>query len=129
MGDNYLFFASNVVPCATIMSSVKKFMPSLIPLYALFYVSQYYVTKSASSLCVGLTYFVYPGAVHSRFEHSLGVYWLASDAINRLKASQVRLYSCFAIILSMLLHRPFIVHACCPCRVQSLALIHLMFRQ
>nr|GLL49917.1 deoxynucleoside triphosphate triphosphohydrolase SAMHD1 homolog [Ipomoea trifida] len=37
---------------------------------------------------LGLTYFVYPGAVHSRFEHSLGVYWLASDAINRLKASQ-----------------------------------------
>lgn len=32
---------------------------------------------------------VYPGAVHSRFEHSLGVYWLASDAVNRLKDYQV----------------------------------------
>lgn len=32
---------------------------------------------------------VYPGAVHSRFEHSLGVYWLASEAINRLKTHQV----------------------------------------
>ncbi|XP_057774593.1 uncharacterized protein LOC130993640 isoform X2 [Salvia miltiorrhiza] len=31
---------------------------------------------------------VYPGAVHSRFEHSLGVYWLASEAINRLKTYQ-----------------------------------------
>ncbi|XP_075104437.1 uncharacterized protein LOC107766366 isoform X3 [Nicotiana tabacum] len=31
---------------------------------------------------------VYPGAVHSRFEHSLGVYWLASDAVNRLKTCQ-----------------------------------------
>ncbi|KAL8519031.1 hypothetical protein ACS0TY_010103 [Phlomoides rotata] len=31
---------------------------------------------------------VYPGAVHSRFEHSLGVYWLASEAINTLKTYQ-----------------------------------------
>ncbi|XP_009604054.1 uncharacterized protein [Nicotiana tomentosiformis] len=37
---------------------------------------------------LGLTYMVYPGAVHSRFEHSLGVYWLASDAVNRLKTCQ-----------------------------------------
>lgn len=37
---------------------------------------------------LGLTYMVYPGAVHSRFEHSLGVYWLASDAVQRLKAYQ-----------------------------------------
>lgn len=35
---------------------------------------------------------VYPGAVHSRFEHSLGVYWLASDAVHRLKTYQVGLY-------------------------------------
>lgn len=32
---------------------------------------------------------VYPGAVHSRFEHSLGVYWLAGEAINTIKAYQV----------------------------------------
>ncbi|XP_060214288.1 uncharacterized protein LOC132641347 isoform X2 [Lycium barbarum] len=37
---------------------------------------------------LGLTYMVYPGAVHSRFEHSLGVYWLASDAVQRLKTCQ-----------------------------------------
>ncbi|KAM3358707.1 deoxynucleoside triphosphate triphosphohydrolase SAMHD1 isoform X1 [Capsicum galapagoense] len=37
---------------------------------------------------LGLTYMVYPGAVHSRFEHSLGVYWLASDAVRRLKTYQ-----------------------------------------
>ncbi|KAH6826762.1 HD domain-containing metal-dependent phosphohydrolase family protein [Perilla frutescens var. hirtella] len=37
---------------------------------------------------LGLSYMVYPGAVHSRFEHSLGVYWLASEAINRLKTYQ-----------------------------------------
>ncbi|KAL7091666.1 hypothetical protein ACP275_12G119000 [Erythranthe tilingii] len=39
---------------------------------------------------LGLTYLVYPGAVHSRFEHSLGVYWLAGEAINRLKTFQGR---------------------------------------
>ncbi|XP_048322886.2 uncharacterized protein LOC125420336 [Ziziphus jujuba] len=33
---------------------------------------------------LGLTYMVYPGAVHTRFEHSLGVYWLAGEAINKL---------------------------------------------
>lgn len=32
---------------------------------------------------------VYPGAVHSRFEHSLGVYWLAGEAVNKLKTHQV----------------------------------------
>ncbi|PIN13017.1 Metal-dependent phosphohydrolase [Handroanthus impetiginosus] len=37
---------------------------------------------------LGLSYMVYPGAVHSRFEHSLGVYWLASEAIKRLKIYQ-----------------------------------------
>ncbi|OMO52792.1 hypothetical protein COLO4_36968 [Corchorus olitorius] len=37
---------------------------------------------------LGLTHMVYPGAVHSRFEHSLGVYWLASEAVHTLKAHQ-----------------------------------------
>ncbi|EPS64477.1 hypothetical protein M569_10302, partial [Genlisea aurea] len=37
---------------------------------------------------LGFAYMVYPGAVHSRFEHSLGVYWLAGEAINRLKTYQ-----------------------------------------
>ncbi|KAK2636446.1 hypothetical protein Ddye_031238 [Dipteronia dyeriana] len=35
---------------------------------------------------LGLVHLVYPGAVHSRFEHSLGVYWLAGVAINTIKA-------------------------------------------
>ncbi|KAG0520854.1 hypothetical protein BDA96_08G109900 [Sorghum bicolor] len=37
---------------------------------------------------LGLTYLVYPGAVHTRFEHSLGVYSLAGKAINNLKTYQ-----------------------------------------
>jgi len=37
----------------------------------------------------GMTNMVYPGAVHSRFEHSLGVYWLAGEAVQKLKDYQV----------------------------------------
>ncbi|CAO2174304.1 unnamed protein product [Urochloa humidicola] len=37
---------------------------------------------------LGLTYLVYPGAVHTRFEHSLGVYSLAGKAVNNLKTYQ-----------------------------------------
>ncbi|KAF5741064.1 deoxynucleoside triphosphate triphosphohydrolase SAMHD1 isoform X5 [Tripterygium wilfordii] len=37
---------------------------------------------------LGLTDMVYPGAVHSRFEHSLGVYWLADKAINSINTFQ-----------------------------------------
>ncbi|RLM93598.1 hypothetical protein C2845_PM08G07390 [Panicum miliaceum] len=37
---------------------------------------------------LGLTYLVYPGAVHTRFEHSLGVYSLAGKAMNNLKMYQ-----------------------------------------
>ncbi|KAM7506629.1 hypothetical protein LguiA_017082 [Lonicera macranthoides] len=37
---------------------------------------------------LGTAYMVYPGAVHSRFEHSLGVYCLAGEAVHKLKAHQ-----------------------------------------
>ncbi|XP_034706607.1 deoxynucleoside triphosphate triphosphohydrolase SAMHD1 homolog [Vitis riparia] len=37
---------------------------------------------------LGMAHMVYPGAVHSRFEHSLGVYWLAGEAIHKLKTHQ-----------------------------------------
>ncbi|PKI53962.1 hypothetical protein CRG98_025664 [Punica granatum] len=37
---------------------------------------------------LGLVHMVYPGASHSRFEHSLGVYWLAGEAVHAIKACQ-----------------------------------------
>nr|XP_043608642.1 deoxynucleoside triphosphate triphosphohydrolase SAMHD1 homolog [Erigeron canadensis] len=37
---------------------------------------------------LGLSHMVYPGAVHSRFEHSVGVYWLAGTAVEKIKAHQ-----------------------------------------
>ncbi|EMS65572.1 Protein SAMHD1-like protein [Triticum urartu] len=37
---------------------------------------------------LGLTYLVFPGAVHTRFEHSLGVYRLAGEAMNNLQKYQ-----------------------------------------
>ncbi|KAI3474878.1 hypothetical protein Pfo_030189 [Paulownia fortunei] len=37
---------------------------------------------------LGMAHMVYPGAVHSRFEHSLGVYWLAGEAVHKFKTQQ-----------------------------------------
>ncbi|KAF2286634.1 hypothetical protein GH714_023074 [Hevea brasiliensis] len=60
------------------------------------YPSSFAIMSMATSIWIrlrdlkqlGLTYMVYPGAVHSRFEHSLGVYWLAGEAVHRIKAHQ-----------------------------------------
>lgn len=37
---------------------------------------------------LAMAHMVYPGAVHSRFEHSLGVYWLAGEVVQKLKTHQ-----------------------------------------
>ncbi|KAJ4824721.1 hypothetical protein Tsubulata_045534 [Turnera subulata] len=37
---------------------------------------------------LGVTHMVYPGATHTRFEHSLGVYRLAGEAVQQLKTYQ-----------------------------------------
>ena len=41
---------------------------------------------------------VYPGAVHTRFEHSLGVYWLAGKAMDVIKKYQVNTPFKFACV-------------------------------
>ena len=33
---------------------------------------------------LGLTHYVYPGAVHTRFNHALGAYYLMTEAIHHL---------------------------------------------
>lgn len=37
---------------------------------------------------LGTTYMVFPGATHTRFEHSLGTSWLASNMFNRISSAQ-----------------------------------------
>ncbi|KAK7250552.1 hypothetical protein RIF29_33059 [Crotalaria pallida] len=58
---------------------------------------------------LGLTHMVYPGAVHTRFEHSLGVYWLAEKAIDIIKKYQgqelgIERFDVLAVKLAGLLH-------------------------
>lgn len=54
---------------------------------------------------LGLAYQVYPGAEHSRFSHSLGVYHIANLAIIQLKKdSDISDKLCRAITLAALLH-------------------------
>ncbi len=57
---------------------------------------------------LGLAYLVYPGANHTRFEHSLGVYWVAKRicASLRLDEDESRLVEC-AALLHDVGHLPF----------------------
>lgn len=57
---------------------------------------------------LGLAYLVYPGANHSRFEHSLGVYWVARRICSSLhiKEDESRLVEC-AALLHDVGHLPF----------------------
>src|SRR5207253_7834199 len=34
---------------------------------------------------LGLCYYIYPAAVHTRFEHSIGVYYLAGKVVEKLQ--------------------------------------------
>ncbi|CAL9101633.1 unnamed protein product [Musa textilis] len=58
---------------------------------------------------LGLTCMVFPGAVHTRFEHSLGVYWLAGEAVRCLQTYQgseidIDCYDVQTVKLAGLLH-------------------------
>ena len=59
---------------------------------------------------------VYPGAVHSRFEHSLGVYWLAGKAVDTIKTCQVRTCPYAVISFWTLLMRLLSLSKPYPCR-------------
>ncbi|KAL8135904.1 hypothetical protein AgCh_010501 [Apium graveolens] len=55
----------------------------------------------------GLTYLVYPGAVHSRFEHSLGVHWLAGETIRKIKNDQGSELGIDVVDIQAVGHGPF----------------------
>jgi len=62
---------------------------------------------------LGLTYYVYPGAIHSRFQHTLGATHLMSEALNTLRSKGVEisdaeyLAGIQAILLHDIGHGPF----------------------
>ncbi|MFT4663196.1 MAG: HD superfamily phosphohydrolase [Polaribacter sp.] len=62
---------------------------------------------------LGLTYYVYPGATHSRFHHTLGAYHLMSQAIDVLRSKDVSITEeeaqgvKIAILLHDIGHGPF----------------------
>jgi uncharacterized protein len=62
---------------------------------------------------LGLTHFVYPGAVHSRFHHALGAFHLMQVAVDRLRDKEVQISSeeeeaaCIAILLHDIGHGPY----------------------
>ena len=62
---------------------------------------------------LGLTHLVYPGALHTRFQHSLGAMHLMMKAINELKfkgheiSDEEALGVCIAILLHDIGHGPY----------------------
>ena len=62
---------------------------------------------------LGLTHLVYPGALHTRFHHSIGAMHLMQQAINVLKAKENNITpqeeeaACIAILLHDIGHGPF----------------------
>lgn len=52
---------------------------------------------------LGTAYFVYPGAVHTRFEHSLGTCWLTSKLLERL-GLRLNKHQRLAILAAALVH-------------------------
>ncbi len=62
---------------------------------------------------LGLTHFVYPGALHTRFHHALGALHLMTEAIDVLKSKGIEITDdeakavCIAILLHDIGHGPF----------------------
>ena len=55
---------------------------------------------------LGLTYLVYPGANHTRFQHALGAYHLMGRAVAELKSKSVEISDeeAIAVRIAILLH-------------------------
>ncbi len=55
---------------------------------------------------LGPCYYVYPGAEHTRFQHSIGVMWLARKALNflKLKDYQIDEFLSTSILVAALTH-------------------------
>lgn len=55
---------------------------------------------------LGLSSYVYPGAVHSRFQHSLGAMYLTNLAVNTLRSKNIRISEKEeeAVLIAILLH-------------------------
>ena len=55
---------------------------------------------------LGLSSYVYPGAVHSRFQHSLGAMYLTSLAVNTLRSKEISITDREeeAVLVAILLH-------------------------
>lgn len=62
---------------------------------------------------LGLTHYVYPGALHTRFHHALGAMYLMTQAIETLRAKGIEITTdeyesaCAAILLHDIGHGPF----------------------
>ncbi|HMT29973.1 MAG TPA: phosphohydrolase, partial [Bacteroidia bacterium] len=62
---------------------------------------------------LGLTYLVYPGAIHTRFHHAIGAMHLMTGAIETLRSKgheishQEAESACLAILMHDIGHRPF----------------------
>ena len=52
---------------------------------------------------LGMTHYIYPGATHNRFSHSLGTYEIARKVLNRLKVDMTE-NTRLSILAACLLH-------------------------
>lgn len=66
----------------------------------------YYLQRLRYIRQLGPCHYVYPGAEHTRFQHSLGVMWLAKKALNflRMKDFEIEENIEFAILTASLIH-------------------------